>query len=396
MVRVTESAARKSERFARFARITWWDQQRLAEARVLVVGAGALGNEVVKNLALLGVGHIAIADMDTIEESNLTRSVLFRPGDEGRPKAEVAAEAARAIFPAADAIPLVGNVLSDIGLGWFRWADVIVGALDNREARVFVNSSCAMTGRSWVDGGIEVLNGIVRGFAPPETACYECTMSETDWNLLAKRRSCSLLARRAIDQGGVPTTPTTASVIGAMQAQEVVKQLHGLEFLAGAGFVFEGLSHSSYLVRYSVKADCPWHEVAAEIETMEDLSSQSTLRDVWQRGCERLGELDAIDFAREIVATLRCVRCGTTQEVFQPLDRITEDQAICDRCGTERMPDLVHSLSSGSRSLERTVEQVGLPPWDVMWVRRGDKSLGIELAGDRRRVPTEVRKELRS
>ena len=169
------------DRFERFSRICWWEQDRLRRARLLVVGAGALGNEVIKNLCLLGVGHLAIADMDRVEESNLSRSVLFREEDEGRPKAEAAAEASRRLYPAIDVLPLVGNVLGDVGLGWFRWADVVVGALDNREARLFVNSSCATLARPWIDGGIEVLNGIVRGFAPPQTACYECTMSEADW-----------------------------------------------------------------------------------------------------------------------------------------------------------------------------------------------------------------------
>src|ERR1700754_1432414 len=86
-------------RFARFERIGWWDQARLTSARALVIGAGALGNEIVKNLALLGVGRVLIADRDRIELSNLSRSVLFREPDIGRAKAEVAAERARDIYP---------------------------------------------------------------------------------------------------------------------------------------------------------------------------------------------------------------------------------------------------------------------------------------------------------
>src|SRR5690348_7153428 len=78
-------------RFARFEAIEWWDQSLLQKARVLVVGAGALGNEVIKNLALLGIGNVVIADMDKIELSNLSRSILFRESDEGKSKAECAA-----------------------------------------------------------------------------------------------------------------------------------------------------------------------------------------------------------------------------------------------------------------------------------------------------------------
>src|SRR3954466_3490505 len=79
-----------SDRYGRLRLIPWWRQELLAAARVLVVGAGALGNEVLKNLALLGVGTVYVIDIDTIEASNLSRSVLFRAEDGGLPKAKVA------------------------------------------------------------------------------------------------------------------------------------------------------------------------------------------------------------------------------------------------------------------------------------------------------------------
>src|SRR4029079_10804310 len=115
------------------ARVEWWDQARLARARVLVCGAGALGNEVIKDLALLRIGQLAVGDMDVVEKSNLTRSVLFRERDAGKPKAECAARAAGELYPGIEARAVVGNIAADLGLGWVRWADVVVGALDNRE-----------------------------------------------------------------------------------------------------------------------------------------------------------------------------------------------------------------------------------------------------------------------
>src|SRR6185436_530017 len=89
----------QSGRFDRFKLIGWWDQPRLSRARVLVCGAGALGNEIIKNLALLGVGNLFIADMDRVENSNLSRSVLFRESDNGQFKAEAAARCACDIYP---------------------------------------------------------------------------------------------------------------------------------------------------------------------------------------------------------------------------------------------------------------------------------------------------------
>ncbi|HEV8187910.1 MAG TPA: ThiF family adenylyltransferase, partial [Pyrinomonadaceae bacterium] len=78
------------DRYDRQRLIPWWEQERLAAARVLVIGAGALGNEILKLLALSGVGHIMIFDMDRIEVSNLSRTVLFNETDAGALKAEVA------------------------------------------------------------------------------------------------------------------------------------------------------------------------------------------------------------------------------------------------------------------------------------------------------------------
>lgn len=366
-------------RFARLEAIEWWDQARLREARVLVIGAGALGNEVLKNLALLGVGHVAVADQDHVELSNLSRSVLFREADEGRGKAVCAAAAMRGIYGEMEVIPLVGNVLADLGLGWFHWAEVVVGALDNREARVFVNAACARVGRPWIDGGIEVLQGIVRGFRASETACYECTMSSVDWDLLAKRRSCSLLARRAIAERGTPTTPTTASIIGAMQAQEVVKLLHGMPALTGRGFIFEGLHHSSYPVNYQIHPDCPWHEAPAEIVAAADVTVDTTLNVLLDRARAHLGGFDALDLSRELVERLDCTACGTGVTVWRAPEHLSAEQCVCAQCGTEASPRFVQSFGADAAALSMTPRQIGLPPRDIIWARYGEAAVAFAL-----------------
>ena len=368
-------------RFARFSGINWWNQELLNNAKILVVGAGALGNEVIKNLALLGIGNLVIVDRDQIEESNLSRSVLFRATDQGQPKAVVAARSAKAIYPKMHISVRVANVLSDIGLGYFRWADVVVGALDNREARVFVNQACAQVGRPWIDGGIEVLNGIVRGFAPPDSACYECTMSQADWDVLSKRRSCGMLARRAVERGGVPTTPTTASVIGAIQAQEVVKKLHGLETLRGSGFVFEGLTHHSFTVGYPISPDCPWHEPPPTIERTEFFDF-TPMREVREFAKSRLGGLDAVDLSREILQSLQCPDCGGSTDLFKPVEAVSEEDAICAQCGAQRVPNFLHSIPENSPLWDRTAKELGIPAWDVVWARNGSNVLGLEFGGD--------------
>ena len=117
----------EEDRYSRLRLIAWWDQDKLAAAKVLVVGAGALGNEVLKNLALLGVGTVYLVDFDAIEESNLTRSVLFRRRDCGRDKAIAAAEMLHDLNPDTNVIAARANIITDVGLGLFRDVDVVIG-----------------------------------------------------------------------------------------------------------------------------------------------------------------------------------------------------------------------------------------------------------------------------
>jgi len=231
------------DRYSRLRLIAWWDQQKLRQAKVLVVGAGALGNEVLKNLTLVGIGHIVVIDMDEIEDSNLTRSVLFRARDRGKSKAIAAAEACRDINPDTQITAIHGNVLTDLGLGEFRDADVVIGCLDNREARLWVNRSCWKVGTPWVDGGIQEINGVAKVFVPPDGACYECAMTENDYRLINLRYSCPLLSREDMQSGKVPTAPTIASMIGALQTQEALKLIHGMPTASGeamAELIVEG------------------------------------------------------------------------------------------------------------------------------------------------------------
>jgi adenylyltransferase/sulfurtransferase len=358
----------------------------------VVVGAGALGNELVKNCALLGLGALVVVDFDRVETSNLSRSVLFRASDAGRPKAEVLAEAGRALYPGLRATALSADVVHGVGLGLFRWADVVLGALDNREARLAVNRACYRVGRPFVDGGIDVLSGVARVFLPPEGPCYECTLGEADWRALEQRHSCSLLNRELLAFGKVPTTPTTASVVAGIQAQEAVKLLHGQPTLAGAGFVFEGRTHTSYRTEYVRNPDCLSHEPLGELVVQGRGAADTTAREALGWAREALGPSARLEFVRELLGGFECPGCGREEAVHRPLASVGEDEARCPACGARRAPRLYHALGGaedGSRGpdvLDRTLAELGVPPWDVVCGRAGERVVGFELSGDRARV----------
>ena len=375
------------DRFARLGLIEWWEQARLSAARVVVIGAGALGNEVIKNLALLGVGRLVVVDLDSVETSNLSRAVLFRAADAGQPKAGAAVAAARALYPAMLGMGLARDVVHGVGMGLFRWAEVVIGALDNREARLAVNRLCYRVGTPWIDGAIEALSGVARVFVPPEGACYECTMSEQDWELLAQRHSCSLLNRTLTAFGNVPTTPTTASVIAGIQCQEAIKLLHSRpSSLAGRGFVFDGLEHGSYAVSYGRHPECLSHEPLEQLISTNASVATATGREglAWARSA--LGPRAKLVFPRELLRALDCPACRSTERVLRPLQSVTEDEARCPACGERRVPQLFHSLDGTEDFLELTLAAFGVPPWDIVIGSLEDRVCGFELDGDRGEV----------
>lgn len=375
-----------SGRFSRFDLIGWWEQQRLAEAKVLLIGVGAIGNEVLKNLALLGIGNVVVVDLDTIENSNLSRSVLFRAEDCGRSKAEVGAERATEIYPGLHAQPIAANAVFDLGLGLYRWADVIIGGLDNREARVAINRAAARAGKVWIDGAIERLDGVARVFDPACGPCYECTMSAVDWKMLEARRSCALLSRSEMEQGKVPTTPTTASVIAGIQCQEAVKYLHGLDVLEGQGFIFEGMSHQSYLVTYTRKDDCPSHELDEHVEVLPWSATETTVRDFLARVRADLGPDAVIETNNDLLASLYCPECDETETVWSSLGKVTEASARCARCQADRVPQMVHTLDDSVSCLDCVLAEIGIPLWDVLAGRAGLAQRFYEFGGDRDNV----------
>lgn len=374
-------------RFARFELISWWDQKRLGRARVLVIGAGALGNEILKNLALLGVGNVFVADLDVVANSNLSRSILFRAEDCGRPKAEVAVRRAVEIYPEMRTRAFHGNIVYDLGLGVYRWADVILGGLDNREARVAINQSAARAGKIWIDGAIERLDGVARVFDPANGPCYECTMSAVDWKMLEARRSCALLSREEMVEGKVPTTPTTASVLAGIQCQEAVKLLHGLEVIAGQGFVFEGTRHQSYLVRYTRNEECPSHEAYAPVSAVPWRVADTQAGTLLERVRADLGPDAVVETNQDLLAGLTCERCQEEEPLFTSLGKVTESQGRCPRCREQRAPKIFHAIDGKDRSLcDRTLGSIGVPAWDVLGGRAGLEQRFYEFEGDREQV----------
>jgi adenylyltransferase/sulfurtransferase len=373
-----------TDRYHTFGYISWWQQEVVRNATVLVVGAGALGNEVLKNLALMGVGNILIADFDTIEDSNLSRSVLVRESDRGRSKSEVAAEAVKALNPDVRVKAWHGDNNYELGLGVFRNVDVIIGCLDNREARLSINRFSWAINRPWVDGAIQELMGIVRVFWPGQGACYECTLTDLDYQIINLRYSCPLLARENILQGKVPTTPTSASIVAAFQTQEALKLIHDMEVQPGKAMMINGLTNDIYTTEYPIKDGCMSHATMEPIVELEEATAEkTTLRDLLTIARERLGEESVLEFDSELVVCMQCPECGLETPVFKRMARLYESEFACPNCGGRREMQLMHRITGHEHFLDRTLAEVDVPPLGIIRSRNGKERIYFELSGDK-------------
>jgi len=370
------------DRYSRLRLISWWRQERLCAARVLVVGAGALGNEVVKNLALLGLGTIYLIDFDVVETSNLSRSVLFRDGDFDQPKAIVAARRGLELNPEIAIVPIHGDVITDLGLGLFRDVDLVIGCLDNREARLWVNRQCWKVNTPWIDAGIQEIQGVVKVFVPPDSACYECAMTERDYQLLNLRYSCPLLQRDEILAGKVPTAPTIASMMAALEVQEALKLLHGLPVAAGSALVYNGVANQFYSTRLPYRDDCLSHETYPEPIELP-LGCRSRVSELFDHARPRVPGTLRLVLDRELLVGLDCPRCGWRCEVMRPRTKVKAAEANCPHCREPARPEFASSVEEDCRLAGETLLRVGVPPYDIVRIEGAAESGFFLLAADR-------------
>ena len=324
-------------RYDRQERIWWWDQSRLLQSRVLVVGAGALGNEIVKNLVLVGVGQIDVVDMDGIENSNLSRCAFFASEDRGRPKAVVLAEAASRLNPDVTITPFVRSVQS-LGSGALLDYDLVIAGLDNREARLWTNAACRRLGKYWIDGAIEGLQGLARVFGP-DGPCYECTLSEADLAQLGHRRSCALLSPEDLALGRTPTNATTASVIAGIEVQEAIKLLVGRpELLALEGRVWrlEGETMLTSTMEYVEDELCMAHDrIAVGSSSVSVQTLLTRAHELVEEDASR-GDIVAIDMPDDLIRIDPCAECGVGDPVLGLRSALPFGAGRCVACQADR------------------------------------------------------------
>ena len=421
-----------------FTLLSWFKKDRVKNARVLVAGAGALGNEVVKNLALFGIGHIYVVDFDRIEISNLTRSILFREEDAFSHafKADIVAKRAREINPQIEVTPIVGNLFSEVGFGLYRSVDVIIGCLDSRLARYLLNRLAMRAGKSWIDGSIENLTGAVKVYTPG-LSCYECGLSREEFNNIMLRTGCADVVRTQTEHGRIATTPISASIIGALQVQEAMKIIHldnsdtqdspedqesqeeqekpqapqliqlvkpmktaqqpkaiqkapPFKTLQGKMLRYEGMTCSTSIYRFaSWKDSCPAHERWDDVIECQELSASMTVADVLEK-LPAVLDVKVVEINMRNNKFIDKVISDQPEKEFEvmipesKLDDYIKSNAELRQLSYRTLihKNFFENIDSTFPYQQLTLQQIGIPPFDVIEVSTEKGVYHVELTAD--------------
>lgn len=221
-------------------------QEKLRSARVAVIGAGGLGSPVCLYLAAAGVGHLVIVDHDSVDLSNLQRQIAHRTADIGRPKAQSAADACRAINHLTRVEPLVAHADEKFLKELLVRVDCVVDCCDNFSTRILVNRLCRRARVPLVSGAAIRLEGqlAVFDFAHETAPCYACLYGEA-----------------GADEAGCVRNGVLAplvGVVGSLQALAAIRLLTGLGSSShGRLLVFDGLRNEWRTLKIGADPSCP-------------------------------------------------------------------------------------------------------------------------------------------
>jgi molybdopterin/thiamine biosynthesis adenylyltransferase len=373
-----------TERYARHSLIDWFDQDAVRRERLVVVGAGAVGNEVIKNLALLGVGEIHIYDRDSIEIHNLTRSVLFRESDVGQPKAACAATRARELDPSVLVIPYAGDFWTTLTLRAVGAATAVFCCVDNFEARIRLNRLCAIAGTPLINVGIDSRFAVVERFPftrVERVPCYECGLPPSAYAAISRRYSCGWLKRLAAEERKIPTTILTSSSAASLAVSVYLRSTTDHVTPGSWRYFQDTFSGQTTLTEIGRLAGCPG---CGDLLDRRVIIAAGREIDLHLAGALGLANIGAIVFSDRVLTHLRCVACdtdGRRDVLFERAERYDETLVECPRCH-QRSRQIGLRDQFELEELLRDFRGYRLPgKFITTWVD-GDMQLVVELEGD--------------
>lgn len=351
-----------SNRYARHELIPGWKQKSLSNATVIIFGLGALGNEVARILAMSGVGNFILCDPDRVEESNLSRTILFRQSDLGRFKVEAAADALRDLNPSVSVDVRSQPLIHGVGLGEIRDASLILSCLDSRSARLQLTGRCQLVKAPYIDGGTHPWGGEVRPYLDADGPCYGCSLSPEDRGMADVPWSCLDTRPENPVGAAIPSSALVGTWMGTIAVRFLMNMPCPLDTLS------IDCSRGSTVVIPQVRdPECPLHTSIDGVIKI-DVASHDTvqkLRNALPESAEPL----AWEPVQQLV---ECSDCG-----FQETRWGISVVELCPKCQQTLRPRTTLELVEVPGNIK--LEELGIPPREILTVRIGDNWKWFEL-----------------
>jgi molybdopterin/thiamine biosynthesis adenylyltransferase len=306
---------------------------RIRQTRVLVVGAGAGGNEVLKNLALMGFGHFTIVDFDLIEASNLARTTLFSKEHIGQSKSAVAAEVlGKLSLHEEPEIKSHKLRIQDLGKQVLLDHDIVISCVDTNNARAYLNDWCVRLKKPFLEMGFEKFVVQVCFFpnAEPGDACLREVIGYGEFS--GRRQSCSLLKMTDAQLQHIPTIQVSSALAGAFVATEVILHLQGRSRLGNRILQYSAENHLSSVFDVPQSEKCLVHQEGELALVDAGLDNTATVRALLERMKEMTGEDCMLRLPDEFIFSMECEGCGEELPIGRFKADVYDKERWCATC----------------------------------------------------------------
>jgi adenylyltransferase/sulfurtransferase len=257
MIEFTDEQIERYSRHIILPEVGGAGQQKMLEARILLLGAGGLGSPAAYYLAAAGIGNLGIVDFDQVDLSNLQRQIIHSTERIGMLKTESAKKTIQALNPDVNVTLYNEKIDSSNILSIIKDYDYVVDGSDNFPTRYLVNDACVMENKTLVHGSIYRFEGQVTVFKPNSGPCYRCLYPEPPPPGMSP--NCQ--------EGGV--LGVLAGIIGNLQVVEVLKLILGIgEPLVGKLLIYDALKTEFRNLNLRKDASCP---LCGEEPTIKEL-----------------------------------------------------------------------------------------------------------------------------
>ena len=257
MIEFTDEQIERYSRHIILPEVGGAGQQKMLEARIILLGAGGLGSPAAYYLAAAGIGNLGIVDFDQVDLSNLQRQIIHSTERIGMLKTESAKKTIQALNPDVNVTLYNEKIDSSNILSIIKDYDYVVDGSDNFPTRYLVNDACVMENKTLIHGSIYRFEGQVTVFKPNSGPCYRCLYPEPPPPGMSP--NCQ--------EGGV--LGVLAGIVGNLQVVEVLKLILGIgEPLVGKLLIYDALNTEFRNLRLRKDTDCP---ICSEKPTIKEL-----------------------------------------------------------------------------------------------------------------------------